>query len=216
MAQDERENRAVQEVIQAEQSSGPRIGIGLLAAFLLNQSIYAVLTAFIGLVDKVCDGVAVFQNSLSSLLWMVAWTGGTGFFWKRKKPQLTEWILPFTLFVVYWFVAAPCLPYPEWQCFALAMFLTTGTVWGLAILVRKTGFVLGDGHQQKEQIKRWISNVIPAFGRYHDAPQDILGRISSPPEPSPEVLWQPTSHTKESDSQPLLPNGLPRGREADS
>jgi hypothetical protein len=84
------------------------------------------------------------------------------------------------------------------------MFLTTGTVWGLAILVKKTGFVLVDGHQQKEQIKRWISNIVPAFGRYHDAPQDILGRISSSSESSPEILVRPAKETRETAPEQLL------------
>jgi len=187
-----------------------RIGVGLLSAFFLHQTIFAVGGAVAPIVvsalgDK--EYAQYFQYSPVSIVWLLAWASGALCVWRWKKPSVNEWTFPFVPMTGLWFLA--CYGRADTREQQADMEMGKGMLLACAIIMMLgiTTLILGDKWWHRSSLKRLVASIIPGFA-YRHAPPDILEPLASPVEPSPEILWQPTPTATE---DVLLPNGLPRG-----
>lgn len=206
--------------VAAPVSRGPRarIGVGMLSAFLLHQTIVAIGAAVAPIVvsamgDK--EYAQYFHNSPVSIVWLLAWVSGVVCVWWWKKPSVKEWTLPFAPMTCFWFLA--CCVRADTREEQVGADLGKGMLLACVMITMLgiTTLILGDKWWHRSSLERLVASIVPGFA-YRHAPPDILERLASPVEPSPEILWQPTPSTADAEIQPLLPNGLPRNREIDS
>lgn len=120
--------------------------IGILTAFSLLSTIYAVLSVIIGIQEKNNGSPIVYGDSP---LWFLFWFTLLVIIVWRGRPRLIEWVFPFTIILGFLFINSVATGWhpdtagqSELAAFSLIMFETCFCIWGVTVLLGIVRWVL--------------------------------------------------------------------------
>lgn len=200
--------------------SNARIVMGMVAAVLLHQAIYAVNCAIIALIEKgpnppdYVRDVEQIHNTPASIAWLLVFAVGAALLWWRAKPAASIFTLPFALATCFWlfpyWLTPTLLGYLDVYTdggdtrsvsdFARGMFFACSAVTVIGI----TRLKLGEGRQQTVILKQIVGIPVPEDLHLPASLQYTLLRASSPPKAPHETLLRPVKGTMETPPEELL------------